>query len=163
MAAASAGGGQDGARDFEYVRNVVLQLYAGTDAAALLPVLATVLELSPAEVDKCRQGRLVVATGAGGGGAGGAAAASSGATLVGAVAGLAPSSLLPVEGAGALLSDSAGAVMGGLSGLASWLGGGGGAAAAVAEEDEGGGGGEGGWGGGGAKPAAAGGGGGWFG
>jgi hypothetical protein len=61
--------------DMEYLKNVVLKLFQTGEADSLLPVVATVLQFSPAEVEACRaalDGRgdtgVVAASGGGGGG-----------------------------------------------------------------------------------------------
>ncbi len=42
--------------DAEYLKNTVIKLFVTGEAEALLPVFATILSFSPAEVQRCREG-----------------------------------------------------------------------------------------------------------
>lgn len=42
--------------DIEYLKNVLLKMYETGEAESLLPVVATILRLSPAEVEHCKEG-----------------------------------------------------------------------------------------------------------
>ena len=58
--------------DMEYFKNVLLRLYETGEAEALLPVVAAVLQFSPAELSRCREALRSRAETPGGGGGGAA-------------------------------------------------------------------------------------------